>query len=145
MTLYVLIVVFYFSCNNDNGSIWGCCRTCFQSCVETACTSTSTGWVSLLAVATVKIIDLDLFPLFIYFSPLLSSLPETESSVENDSFDVAESQALMSRLQWDGSSDISPSDSASSKASKNVYDCLMREQAEVIMACILNTGTQDNL
>lgn len=38
--------------------------------------------------------------------------------MENDSFEVAESQAIMSRLQWDGSSDISPSDSASSKASK---------------------------
>nr|XP_006125791.1 ataxin-7-like protein 3 isoform X6 [Pelodiscus sinensis] len=48
-----------------------------------------------------------------------SSLPEAEGSMENDSFDVAESQALMSRLQWDGSSDISPSDSASSKASTN--------------------------
>lgn len=46
------------------------------------------------------------------------SLPEAEGSVENDSFEVAESQALMSRLQWDGSSDISPSDSASSKASE---------------------------
>ncbi|XP_064380649.1 ataxin-7-like protein 3 isoform X1 [Dromaius novaehollandiae] len=48
-----------------------------------------------------------------------ASLPEAEGSVENDSFDVAESQAIMSRLQWDGSSDISPSDSASSKASTN--------------------------
>ncbi|NXS83684.1 AT7L3 protein, partial [Erpornis zantholeuca] len=48
-----------------------------------------------------------------------ASLPEAESGVENDSFEVAESQALMSRLQWDGSSDISPSDSASSKASTN--------------------------
>uniref|UniRef100_A0ACB8EU12 Uncharacterized protein n=1 Tax=Sphaerodactylus townsendi TaxID=933632 RepID=A0ACB8EU12_9SAUR len=48
-----------------------------------------------------------------------ASLPETEGSVENDSFDVAENQALMSRLQWDGSSDISPSDSASSKTSTN--------------------------
>ncbi|NXL54895.1 AT7L3 protein, partial [Podilymbus podiceps] len=46
-----------------------------------------------------------------------ASLPEAEGSVENDSFEVAESQAIMSRLQWDGSSDISPSDSASSKAS----------------------------
>ncbi|XP_074835471.1 ataxin-7-like protein 3 isoform X2 [Carettochelys insculpta] len=48
-----------------------------------------------------------------------SSLPEAEGAVENDSFDVSESQAIMSRLQWDGSSDISPSDSASSKASTN--------------------------
>ncbi|NXA07224.1 AT7L3 protein, partial [Sapayoa aenigma] len=47
-----------------------------------------------------------------------ASLPEAEASVENDSFEVAESQAIMSRLQWDGSSDISPSDSASSKASE---------------------------
>ncbi|NXR17066.1 AT7L3 protein, partial [Cinclus mexicanus] len=47
-----------------------------------------------------------------------ASLPEAEGAVENDSFEVAESQALMSRLQWDGSSDISPSDSASSKASE---------------------------
>uniref|UniRef100_G1KTL6 Ataxin-7-like protein 3 n=1 Tax=Anolis carolinensis TaxID=28377 RepID=G1KTL6_ANOCA len=50
-----------------------------------------------------------------------ASLPEAEGSVENDSFDMAESQALMNRLQWDGSSDISPSDSASSKASKNEW------------------------
>ncbi|NXW58679.1 AT7L3 protein, partial [Eurystomus gularis] len=49
-----------------------------------------------------------------------ASLPEAEGSVENDSFEVAESQAIMSRLQWDGSSDISPSDSASSKASEYV-------------------------
>ncbi|NWR25704.1 AT7L3 protein, partial [Emberiza fucata] len=47
-----------------------------------------------------------------------ASLPEAEGAVDNDSFEVAESQALMSRLQWDGSSDISPSDSASSKASE---------------------------
>ncbi|KAM6108067.1 LOW QUALITY PROTEIN: ataxin-7-like protein 3 [Pterocles gutturalis] len=48
-----------------------------------------------------------------------ASLPEAEGSMENDGFEVAESQAIMSRLQWDGSSDISPSDSASSKASTN--------------------------
>lgn len=51
-------------------------------------------------------------------TPVPRSLPEAEGGVENDSFEVAESQALMSRLQWDGSSDISPSDSASSKASE---------------------------
>ncbi|NXM03660.1 AT7L3 protein, partial [Tyrannus savana] len=51
-------------------------------------------------------------------TPVPRSLPEAEAGVENDSFEVAESQALMSRLQWDGSSDISPSDSASSKASE---------------------------
>ncbi|MGH0138340.1 UNVERIFIED_CONTAM: hypothetical protein FKN15_036076 [Acipenser sinensis] len=47
------------------------------------------------------------------------SLLEPETSVENDSYDPSENQDLMSRLQWDGSSDISPSDSASSKASTN--------------------------
>lgn len=47
-----------------------------------------------------------------------SSLPESEAGADADGFDVAESQALMSRLQWDGASDISPSDSASSKASE---------------------------
>ncbi|NXY82491.1 AT7L3 protein, partial [Alcedo cyanopectus] len=55
-----------------------------------------------------------------------ASLPEAEGSVENDSFEVAESQAIMSRLQWDGSSDISPSDSASSKAS----ECLGTNNSE---------------
>ncbi|NWU88680.1 AT7L3 protein, partial [Upupa epops] len=54
----------------------------------------------------------------IYLLGPSASLPEAEGSVENDSFEVAESQALMNRLQWDGSSDISPSDSASSKASE---------------------------
>ncbi|XP_071884924.1 ataxin-7-like protein 3 isoform X1 [Anas platyrhynchos] len=48
-----------------------------------------------------------------------ASLPESEAGADADGFDVAESQALMSRLQWDGASDISPSDSASSKASTN--------------------------
>ncbi|XP_030921762.1 ataxin-7-like protein 3 [Geospiza fortis] len=60
-----------------------------------------------------------LCPLLPCVTPVPRSLPEAEGGVENDSFEVAESQALMSRLQWDGSSDISPSDSASSKASTN--------------------------
>uniref|UniRef100_A0A6I8P0A4 Ataxin-7-like protein 3 n=1 Tax=Ornithorhynchus anatinus TaxID=9258 RepID=A0A6I8P0A4_ORNAN len=47
-----------------------------------------------------------------------SSLPEVEGSAEN-SFDGAEGQALMSRLQWDGPADLSPPDSASSKTSTN--------------------------
>ncbi|XP_006895729.1 PREDICTED: ataxin-7-like protein 3-like [Elephantulus edwardii] len=45
--------------------------------------------------------------------------PEVESSLDNDSFDMTDSQALISRLQWDGSSDLSPSDSGSSKTSEN--------------------------
>ncbi|KAM3923833.1 ataxin-7-like protein 3 isoform 1-T2 [Leptodactylus fuscus] len=58
----------------------------------------------------------------VYLLGSSASLPEPDGSTDNDSFDVVEGQALMSRLPWDGSSDISPSDSASSKASTNNSD-----------------------
>lgn len=48
-----------------------------------------------------------------------STLPDSETMLENDGYDAPDGQLIMSRLQWDGSSDISPSDSASSKASTN--------------------------
>uniref|UniRef100_A0A672NUN3 Ataxin-7-like protein 3 n=1 Tax=Sinocyclocheilus grahami TaxID=75366 RepID=A0A672NUN3_SINGR len=48
-----------------------------------------------------------------------SMLPDSETMLENDGYDAPDGQLIMSRLQWDGSSDISPSDSASSKASIN--------------------------
>ncbi|KAK1799361.1 hypothetical protein P4O66_007603 [Electrophorus voltai] len=51
-----------------------------------------------------------------------SSLPDPESLLDNDGYDISDGGLLMSRLQWDGSSDISPSDSASSKASTNNSD-----------------------
>uniref|UniRef100_A0A8C9VH32 Ataxin-7-like protein 3 n=1 Tax=Scleropages formosus TaxID=113540 RepID=A0A8C9VH32_SCLFO len=51
-----------------------------------------------------------------------STLPDVDAVVESDGYDVSDGQALMNRLQWDGSSDISPSDSASSKASTNNSD-----------------------
>ncbi|XP_047656980.1 ataxin-7-like protein 3 isoform X2 [Tachysurus fulvidraco] len=51
-----------------------------------------------------------------------STLPDPESVLENDGYDTPDGQLIMSRLQWDGSSDISPSDSASSKASTNNSD-----------------------
>ncbi|XP_036445120.1 ataxin-7-like protein 3 isoform X2 [Colossoma macropomum] len=51
-----------------------------------------------------------------------SALPDPESALENDGYDTPDGQLIMSRLQWDGSSDISPSDSASSKASTNNSD-----------------------
>lgn len=44
------------------------------------------------------------------------TLPDADA-VETDSFDIPDAQPLMSRLQWEDS-DISPTDSASSKASK---------------------------
>ncbi|XP_042583403.1 ataxin-7-like protein 3 isoform X3 [Cyprinus carpio] len=45
-----------------------------------------------------------------------SALPDSDTMLENDGYDAPDGQLIMSRLQWDGSSDISPSDSASSKA-----------------------------
>lgn len=52
-----------------------------------------------------------------------SSLPDTEANADTDNYDASENQALVSsRLQWDGGSDISPSDSVSSKASTNNSD-----------------------
>ncbi|XP_051988285.1 ataxin-7-like protein 3 isoform X2 [Xyrauchen texanus] len=47
------------------------------------------------------------------------TLPDSDAMLENDGYDAPDGQLIMSRLQWDGSSDISPSDSASSKASTN--------------------------
>ncbi|CAN9505460.1 unnamed protein product [Ophioblennius macclurei] len=49
-------------------------------------------------------------------------LPDSDAAVENDSFDIPDGQSLMSRLQWEDSPDISPTDSASSKASTNHSD-----------------------
>ncbi|KAK2893526.1 ataxin-7-like protein 3 [Channa argus] len=49
-------------------------------------------------------------------------LPDADAVVENDSFDIPDGQTLMSRLQWEDSPDISPTDSASSKASTNHSD-----------------------
>lgn len=45
-------------------------------------------------------------------------LPDGDATGDNDGFDIPDGQTLMSRLQWEDSPDISPSDSASSKASK---------------------------
>lgn len=45
-------------------------------------------------------------------------LPSADAALESDSFDIPDSQSLMSRLQWEDSPDISPTDSSSSKTSK---------------------------
>ncbi|XP_036003653.1 ataxin-7-like protein 3 isoform X1 [Fundulus heteroclitus] len=50
--------------------------------------------------------------------PSVPTLPD----VDGDGFDVPDSQAVLSRLQWEDSPDISPADSASSKASGNHSD-----------------------
>uniref|UniRef100_A0A3P8RA34 Ataxin-7-like protein 3 n=1 Tax=Astatotilapia calliptera TaxID=8154 RepID=A0A3P8RA34_ASTCA len=52
--------------------------------------------------------------------PSAPTLPDADA-VETDSFDIPDPQPLMSRLQWEDS-DISPTDSASSKASTNHSD-----------------------
>lgn len=49
-------------------------------------------------------------------------LPDSDAAGDNDSFDIPDGQTLLSRLQWEDSPDISPSDSASSKASKEGGD-----------------------
>ncbi|KAM7371680.1 hypothetical protein PAMP_008895 [Pampus punctatissimus] len=54
--------------------------------------------------------------------PSAPSLPDADAVVESDSFDIPDGQTLMSRLQWEDSPDISPTDSASSKASTNHSD-----------------------
>ncbi|XP_024920464.1 ataxin-7-like protein 3 isoform X2 [Cynoglossus semilaevis] len=50
------------------------------------------------------------------------SLPDADPVVESDSFDIPEGQTLMNHPQWEDSPDISPTDSASSKASTNHSD-----------------------
>lgn len=54
--------------------------------------------------------------------PSASTLPDPDLVMESDGYDVSDGQVLTGRLQWDGSSDISPSDSASSKASTTNSD-----------------------
>lgn len=51
-----------------------------------------------------------------------SSLPDADAVGESDNFDLQDGQTLMGRLQWEDSPDISPTDSASSKASTNHSD-----------------------
>lgn len=54
--------------------------------------------------------------------PSAPPLPDADPVMESDSFDIPDGQSLMSRLQWEDSPDVSPSDSASSKASTNHSD-----------------------
>uniref|UniRef100_A0A3B4ALP0 Ataxin-7-like protein 3 n=1 Tax=Periophthalmus magnuspinnatus TaxID=409849 RepID=A0A3B4ALP0_9GOBI len=54
--------------------------------------------------------------------PSAPPLPDADAVTESDSFDIPDGQSLMSRLQWEDSPDVSPTDSASSKASTNHSD-----------------------
>ncbi|XP_075894589.1 ataxin-7-like protein 3 isoform X2 [Nelusetta ayraudi] len=49
-------------------------------------------------------------------------LPDADPAVDNEGFDIPDGQTLLSRLQWEDSPDVSPTDSASSKASTNHLD-----------------------
>ncbi|XP_053708452.1 ataxin-7-like protein 3 isoform X3 [Synchiropus splendidus] len=49
-------------------------------------------------------------------------LPDPVSAPDSDGFDIPDGQILMSRLQWEDSPDVSPTDSASSKTSTNHSD-----------------------
>ncbi|XP_021414170.1 ataxin-7-like protein 3 isoform X3 [Oncorhynchus mykiss] len=69
-----------------------------------------------------------------------SSLPDADTMVESDCYDASDGQVLMSRLQWDGSSDISPSDSASSKASTNNSDSKKPKKKKKMSLGLNSTG-----
>ncbi|XP_029584339.1 ataxin-7-like protein 3 isoform X3 [Salmo trutta] len=69
-----------------------------------------------------------------------SSLPDADTMVESDCYDASDGQVLMSRLQWDGSSDISPSDSASSKASTNNSDSKKTKKKKKTSLGLNSTG-----
>uniref|UniRef100_A0A8C8IRX8 Ataxin-7-like protein 3 n=1 Tax=Oncorhynchus tshawytscha TaxID=74940 RepID=A0A8C8IRX8_ONCTS len=72
--------------------------------------------------------------------PSASSLPDADTMVESDCYDASDGQVLMSRLQWDGSSDISPSDSASSKASTNNSDSKKPKKKKTTSLGLNSTG-----
>ncbi|XP_054463159.1 ataxin-7-like protein 3 isoform X2 [Anoplopoma fimbria] len=67
------------------------------------------------------------------------SLPDADAVVESDSFDIPDGQTLMSRLQWEDSPDISPADSASSKASTNHSDS-RRPKKKKTTSLVLSSG-----
>ncbi|XP_070703652.1 ataxin-7-like protein 3 isoform X2 [Pempheris klunzingeri] len=72
--------------------------------------------------------------------PSAPALPDAvDAVVESDSFDLPDGQTLMSRLQWEDSPDVSPSDSASSKASTNHSDT-RRPKKKKRMSLSLNAG-----
>uniref|UniRef100_A0A3B3Z016 Ataxin-7-like protein 3 n=1 Tax=Poecilia mexicana TaxID=48701 RepID=A0A3B3Z016_9TELE len=69
--------------------------------------------------------------------PSAPTLPDAD--VEGDSFDIPNGQALLSRLQWEDFPDVSPTDSASSKASTNHSDS-RRPKKKKRLDLSLNSG-----
>ncbi|XP_024127466.1 ataxin-7-like protein 3 [Oryzias melastigma] len=72
--------------------------------------------------------------------PSAPVLPEADSVAVPESFDIPDGQALMSRLQWEDSPEISPSDSASSKASTNHSDSRRPKKKKPRPSLGLNSG-----
>ncbi|KAM4536113.1 ataxin-7-like protein 3 [Fundulus diaphanus] len=69
-----------------------------------------------------------------FLGPSVPTLPDV------DGFDVPDSQAVLSRLQWEDSPDISPADSASSKASGNHSDSRRPKKKKAAAALSMSGG-----
>lgn len=52
-------------------------------------------------------------------------LPDADATADNEGFDIPDGQTLLSRLQWEDSPDVSPTDSASSKAGEREEQCAL--------------------
>uniref|UniRef100_A0A3B3HRP3 Ataxin-7-like protein 3 n=1 Tax=Oryzias latipes TaxID=8090 RepID=A0A3B3HRP3_ORYLA len=80
--------------------------------------------------------------------PSAPVLPEADSVAGPESFDIPDGQALMSRLQWEDSPEISPSDSASSKASEETsgspFPIKLRTDKEPISVSLTGTNHSDS-
>uniref|UniRef100_A0A8C7ZDD0 Ataxin-7-like protein 3 n=1 Tax=Oryzias sinensis TaxID=183150 RepID=A0A8C7ZDD0_9TELE len=80
--------------------------------------------------------------------PSAPVLPEADSVAAPESFDIPDGQALMSRLQWEDSPEISPSDSASSKASEeksgSPFPIKQRTDKEPISVSLTGTNHSDS-
>uniref|UniRef100_A0A3P9KNU9 Ataxin-7-like protein 3 n=1 Tax=Oryzias latipes TaxID=8090 RepID=A0A3P9KNU9_ORYLA len=80
--------------------------------------------------------------------PSAPVLPEADSVAGPESFDIPDGQALMSRLQWEDSPEISPSDSASSKASEeksgSPFPIKLRMDKEPISVSLTGTNHSDS-
>uniref|UniRef100_A0A3B3CP33 Ataxin-7-like protein 3 n=1 Tax=Oryzias melastigma TaxID=30732 RepID=A0A3B3CP33_ORYME len=80
--------------------------------------------------------------------PSAPVLPEADSVAVPESFDIPDGQALMSRLQWEDSPEISPSDSASSKASEeksgSPFPIKRRTDKEPVSVSLTGTNHSDS-
>ncbi|XP_043955793.1 ataxin-7-like protein 3 isoform X1 [Gambusia affinis] len=75
--------------------------------------------------------------------PSAPTLPDAD--VEGDSFDIPNGQALLSRLQWEDFPDVSPTDSASSKASTNYSDSKRPKKKKRLDVSLISGGGGVNM